>query len=145
MIQPKVAGDASVQAAAQVSPPPAPDVHLRLDHAPAVTAQTPPAPLVVAQPGAAATTGDTGAPAATETFSIVVGSFRHRAEADSLAADLQRLGFEPRHVRIRLITASTGAWHQVVAGPYVDPEIARREYARVRQMPAYSDARLVVN
>lgn len=110
----------------------------------------PPAPPAVA-PQATATTGgstpvETPAPAPRgASYSIVVGSFRHRAEAESLTRDMRALGFEEDVVRIRLINATSGAWHQVLAGPYSDAAVADREYQRVRRMPAYSDARLIVH
>lgn len=98
-------------------------------------------------PQVAATTGaSTPAPVeASRSYSIVVGSFRHRAEAESLTRDLKAAGFDERAVRIRLITASSGAWHQVLAGPFSDASLAEREYLRVRQMPGYADARLIVH
>ena len=108
-----------------------------------------PAPRASA-PQAAATTGgstpvEAPAPAPRSvSYSIVVGSFRHRAEAESLSRDLRALGFDEHVVRIRLINATSGAWHQVLAGPYADAAVADREYQRVRRMPAYSDARLIV-
>ncbi len=109
-------------------------------------------PKPVAQPAAAsepapqvaATTG-ASTPASSRSYSIVVGSFRHRAEAESLTRDLKAAGFDERAVRIRLITASSGVWHQVLAGPFSDPSLAEREYLRVRQMPGYADARLIVH
>ena len=96
----------------------------------------------------AATTGvalpeQPAAPA--RSYSIVVGSFRHRAEAESLARDLHALGFAEGSVRIRFVTAGSGAWNQVLAGPFADQATAIREYQRVRQMPAYADAQLIVH
>ena len=118
--------------------------------APAVVARDvvpPPAPAP--SPQVTATTGGSTpveAPAPRgRSYSVVVGSFRHRAEAESLLRDLRALGFEERALRIRLITATSGAWHQVLAGPYSDAAAADREYQRVRRMPAYSDARLIVH
>ena len=116
-----------------------------------------PAPVAVQQPvpaapastpsGATATTG--AAPAAevpakaSKSYSIVVGSFRHLAEAESLSRDLRTLGFDEGAVRIRLVTAATGTWHQVLAGPFSDAATADRELLRIRRMPAYADARLI--
>jgi general secretion pathway protein A len=114
----------------------------------ATTAVVPPPPPAIA-PQATATTGgstpvDPPAASPRASYSIVVGSFRHRAEAESLSRDLRALGFDEHVVRIRLINATSGAWHQVLAGPYSDAAVAEREYQRVRRMPAYSDARLIV-
>ena len=116
----------------------------------ATTAVVPPPPPASA-PQVTATTGgstpvEAPAPAPRSvSYSIVVGSFRHRAEAESLSRDLRALGFDEHVVRIRLINATSGAWHQVLAGPYADAAVADREYQRVRRMPAYSDARLIVH
>ena len=84
-------------------------------------------------------------PAATRAYSIVVGSFRHSVEAESLARKLTALGFEERAVRIRLVTAGSGAWYQVLAGPFPDAVAASREHQRIRQLPAYADAQLIVH
>jgi general secretion pathway protein A len=118
--------------------------------APAVVTRevVPPAPPPSAPQVTATTGGSTvvGAPAPRgPSYSIVVGSFRHRVEAESLSRDLRALGFDEHMVRIRLITATSGAWHQVLAGPYSDATAVDREYQRVRRMPAYADARLIVH
>jgi general secretion pathway protein A len=99
-------------------------------------------------PSVTATTGATAtqvAAARGATYSIVVGSFRHRAEAESLSTYLSKLGVSDGAVRIRLITAASGTWHQVLTGPYIDATIADREFQRVRQMPGYGDARLIIH
>jgi general secretion pathway protein A len=76
-------------------------------------------------------------------FSVLVGSFRHEAEAARLSQQLDELGF---HARIASInTGERGVWHQVFVGPYADIEDARRDEARVRQMPGYGDARLITH
>ena len=105
-------------------------------------------PLSPASPPAdtTATTGvNAPAPTSTRAYSIVVGSFRHRLEAESLARDLAALGIEERSIRIRQATSASGAWHQVIAGPFSDSTVADREYQRIRQLPAYADARLIVH
>ena len=121
------------------------------DASPAQAAPIPAAP--VAAPPVTATTGvvpaepaapAVPAPAPSRTYSIVVGSFRHRAEADSLARNLVALGLDERVIRVRLVTAGSGAWHQVLAGPFAEAE-ANREYQRIRQLPAYADAQLIVH
>ena len=78
-------------------------------------------------------------------YSVIVGSFRQRSEAESLSTDLQALGFSDRAIRIRVATSASGAWHQVLAGPYTDAAVAGREHARVRQIPGYGDARLIIH
>jgi len=101
----------------------------------------------VAAAATAATTGVTPPAAATSTrsYSIVVGSFRHRLEAESLSRDLLVLGIEQRAIRIRLVTGGSGAWHQVLAGPFQDSTGATPEYHRIRQRPGYADAQLIVH
>ena len=105
-----------------------------------------PASATPAPPRVTATTGASPAAAAPKpSYSIVVGSFRQRAEAESLSKDLQAFGFDERRIRIRLVTASSGAWHQVLAGPFDEQAVADREVGRVRQLPGYADARLIVH
>jgi general secretion pathway protein A len=112
---------------------------------PAPAAQEAPTPVATTT---AATTGVTtpsvAAPPA-RSYSIVVGSFRHRLEAESLARDLLVFGIDERSIRIRLVTAGSGAWHQVLAGPFEDSTGATRQYQRIRQLPAYADAQLIVH
>ena len=107
----------------------------------------PPEPRVTApEPGAAATSGAPAADGASATsYSVVVGSFRQRSEAESLSIDLQELGFSDRIIRIRVVSSASGVWHQVLAGPYVDAAAAEREHARVREIPGYADARLIIH
>ena len=75
------------------------------------------------------------------TYSVLVGSFRQASEAATLSRELEALGFEVRTSRFE--SNERGAWHQVFVGPYTDLEGARRDQARVREMPGYSDARLI--
>ncbi len=74
-------------------------------------------------------------------YSVLVGSFRQGSEAASLSQELETLGFRVRTSRVE--SAERGAWHQVFVGPYTDLEGARRDHARVREMPGYGDARLI--
>jgi general secretion pathway protein A len=78
----------------------------------------------------------------THTYSVLVGSFRYEPEAASLLDQLRRLGYQARAARAS--SADRGAWHQVFVGPYEDPERARQDEARIRQIPGYADARLVI-
>ena len=78
-----------------------------------------------------------------QTYSVVVGSFRHESEAATLSQQLQDLGFRVRTARAE--SSERGAWYQVFVGPYTDLEQARRDEGRVRQMPGYGDARLIVH
>ncbi len=75
------------------------------------------------------------------TYSVLVGSFRQPSEAATLSRELEALGFQVRTSRFE--SSERGAWHQVFVGPYTDLEGARRDEARVREMPGYSDARLI--
>lgn len=77
------------------------------------------------------------------TYSVLVGSFRHESEAATLSQQLQDLGFRVRTARVE--SSERGAWHQVFVGPYNDLEQVRRDEGRVRQMPGYSDARLIIH
>jgi general secretion pathway protein A len=73
-------------------------------------------------------------------YSVLVGSFRHDAEAAVLLEQLRGLGYRVRSGRVE--SQERGAWHQVFVGPYKDIELARQDEARVRQIPGYADARL---
>ena len=73
-------------------------------------------------------------------YSVLVGSFRHDAEAAVLLAQLRGLGYQVRSGRVE--SQERGAWHQVFVGPYGDIELARQHEARIRQLPGYADARL---
>jgi general secretion pathway protein A len=76
-------------------------------------------------------------------YSVLVGSFRHDAEAAVLLEQLRGLGYQVRSGRVE--SQERGAWHQVFVGPYQDIELARQDEARVRQMPGYADARLTTH
>jgi general secretion pathway protein A len=73
-------------------------------------------------------------------YSVLVGSFRHAAEAAVLLEQLRSLGYQVRSGRVE--SQERGVWHQVFVGPYEDIEVARQDEARVRQLPGYADARL---
>jgi general secretion pathway protein A len=75
------------------------------------------------------------------TYSVLVGSFRYEPEAASLLDQLRGLGYQARVGRAS--SPDRGDWHQVFVGPYEDPERARQDEARIRQIPGYADARLV--
>ena len=106
-------------------------------------------PAPVTQPaieGAAATAGNTATqPVAGqqpgERYSIVVGSFRQPSEAARLIAELEQRGYQARSRRAD--AGERGVWHQVVAGPFHTVEQARENEAQIRQIPGYSDARLI--
>jgi general secretion pathway protein A len=95
---------------------------------------------------ARATPADAATPAssnATGRFSVLVGSFRHDAEAAVLLEQLRGLGYQVRSGRVE--SEERGAWYQVFVGPYSDIEVARQDEARVRQLPGYADARLTTH
>lgn len=119
-------------------------------------ASVPPAPVEAPAPSTAdpkspepqSTSGRTvEAPDATSdahaTYLVLVGSFRHESEAATLSRQLEDLGFRVRASNVE--SNERGVWHQVFVGPYTDLEQARRDEARVRQMPGYSDARLITH
>ena len=106
---------------------------------PLSTEQNDPAP----QPTSGRTLDARATAADAQTYSVLVGSFRHESEAATLSQQLQDLGFR---VRTALAESSErGAWYQVFVGPYTDLEQARRDEGRIRQMPGYGDARLIVH
>jgi cell division septation protein DedD len=76
-------------------------------------------------------------------YSVLVGSFRHDAEAAVLVEQLRGLGYEARSGRVE--SEERGVWHQVFVGPYRDIDVARQDEARVRQLPGYADARLTTH
>jgi cell division protein FtsN len=73
-------------------------------------------------------------------YSVLVGSFRQEEEATRLTAQLSERGYRSRIMRA---VGTRGLWYQVLVGPYAGVDQARDEHERVRQMPGYSDARLV--
>ncbi len=126
--------------------PPAPDP-------PAARTDDPPSPE---PPAPVAATGDTVTPppstapavaaaAASNAgpYVVQVGSFRQETEASRLTAQLRSAGYQSRMVRVD--AASRGIWFQVLVGPYAEIDQARKDQARVRQLPGYADARLVVH
>jgi general secretion pathway protein A len=76
-------------------------------------------------------------------MSVIVGSFRQPAQAERLSSELEAQGYQVRTSRVD--TGARGVWHQVLAGPYADIEQARAAEARIRQIPGYSDARLIAH
>ena len=76
-------------------------------------------------------------------YSVLVGSFRHDAEAAVLMEQLRGLGYQARSGRVE--SEERGVWHQVFVGPYGDIDAARQDEARVRQLPGYADARLTTH
>ena len=97
---------------------------------------------MVALPEAAAVVGAPHSQAGGR-YSVLVGSFRHDAEAAVLVEQLRGLGYQARTGRVE--SEERGAWHQVFVGPYRDIELARQDEARVRQLPGYADARLTTH
>jgi cell division septation protein DedD len=75
-------------------------------------------------------------------YSVLVGSFRFQPEAASLLDQLRGLGYQARTSRVS--SAERGIWYQVFVGPYADLDRARQDEARLRQLPGYADARLVI-
>jgi cell division septation protein DedD len=79
--------------------------------------------------------------AQTQTYSILVGSFRYEPEAAVLVGQLSDLGYHTRAARVSSTTR--GIWHQVFVGPYKELEMAKQDQSRVRLLPGYADAQLV--
>ena len=131
------------QRAAAVTPPAA---------APRPAAVSPPASAPVDQAAAAAgptplsTSGrseeiPSAAQAGVASYSVLVASFRQESEAATLTRELGDLGFQVRTARVE--SSGRGVWHQVFTGPYTDLGLARRDEARIREIPGYRDARLI--
>jgi general secretion pathway protein A len=90
--------------------------------------------------GGPASMNDSAKPAAS--YLVLVGSFRQQEEATRLTGQLQEQGYRST---IERATGTRGVWYQVLVGPYSEPDQARQDHERVRQLPGYSDARLVVH
>jgi general secretion pathway protein A len=75
-------------------------------------------------------------------YSILVGSFRYEPEAASLTDQLNGLGYRTRSATVT--SNARGTWHQVFIGPYGNIDEARLEEQRVRQLPGYSDAHVII-
>jgi len=81
-------------------------------------------------------------PADNGKYSVQVGSFRQQAEAERLTNQLQTSGYRARVIHVNGLR---GVWHQVLVGPYDDVDRARQDQLRVRELPGYGDARLVIH
>lgn len=76
-------------------------------------------------------------------FSILVGSFESEADAAARATELQRLGFSPYQATVE--PGDGSRWLQLLVGRYDDPARAKADEARLRQVAAFSAARVVLN
>ena len=77
----------------------------------------------------------------TVTFTIQIASFTRAASAAELVAQLQAEGIHARVVERDL--GDRGRWYQVLADGYVSLTAAEADLSRIKQMPAYADARLI--
>ena len=143
-----IAPSVSIQTDGPIAAPPAAEVPIApADDPPASPAASPseakpavqpdsdPAP---SQPPAA----DQSAAEAAGRYSVLVGSFRQNSEAGALVDQLRGLGYRARTGRVE--SAERGTWHQVSVGPYADLERARQDETRVRLLPGYADAHLIL-
>jgi len=73
-------------------------------------------------------------------FEVGVALFSGYDRANGLAIDLAAAGFR---ASTRSIESSKGRLYEVRTGPYFSREDAEADAARIRQMPGYSDARVV--
>jgi general secretion pathway protein A len=137
--------------AGQISPKPEPSRSAESSGLPALAAEEPIATsgnTPAARPAHGAPDPSTATPSTTSAaleggnYSVLVASFRQGAEAAALCDQLRDLGYRARTVQVE--TAMRGTWHLVFAGPYTDIDPARLDEARLRQLPGYRDARLVV-
>ena len=138
---PQAAGTTTAATLAAVaSPPSAPPARSPAVGDPPRSTSGTSAPIPQSTSGLAG--AEQGRPAdADVSYSVLVGSFRQESEAAALSQQLQGLAFRVRTTRVGSI--DRGMWYQVFVGPYTDLEGARRDLERVRQMPGYSDARLI--
>jgi general secretion pathway protein A len=106
-----------------------------------------PTPVVPLPAGSTGSTAAAPVPASEDArvarYSVLVGSFRQPDEAARLLAELAPQGYSVRTRRVA--SATSGAWHLVLAGPYDDIDAARQHESRIRQIPGYADARLIVH
>jgi cell division septation protein DedD len=146
------AGDAAVPAAAPRQETPAIASPRRAAARPAIPESAQARPIATtgntlpdlpprSSPALLASGGVRSAGRAGGTYSVLVGSFRQDSEAAALVEQLRGLGYEARIDSVE--SEQRGAWQQVLVGPYTDITQAKQEEARVRQLPGYSDARLV--
>ena len=75
-------------------------------------------------------------------FAIQVASLTSRSRADRLVDELVRFGFRARAVEFNL-GFPRGVVMQVRVDGYPSAELATRDLARIRELPGYSDARLL--
>ncbi|MBI2221098.1 MAG: AAA family ATPase [Acidobacteria bacterium] len=109
-----------------------------------------PAPVAAApaaQPASAPvrTTAVNAAPAAARraSFSIFVGSFESEEDAAARARELQQLGFNAYRATVEREDGSRSL--QLLVGTYDNVERARDDERRLRQVAAFSSARVVLN
>ncbi|HSL24041.1 MAG TPA: AAA family ATPase [Vicinamibacterales bacterium] len=76
-------------------------------------------------------------------FSILVGSFQSEADAAARATELQQLGFTPHQATVD--PGDGSRWLQLLVGTYDDPERARADESRLRQVAGFAAARVVLN
>jgi cell division septation protein DedD len=77
-------------------------------------------------------------------FAIQVASLTSRSRADRLVEELMTFGFRARAVEFNL-GFPRGVVLQVRVDGYPSAELANRDLTRIRQLPGYSDARLLSN
>ena len=76
-------------------------------------------------------------------FSILVGSFESAADAAARVSELQALGFDPYQATVDREDGSRSL--QLLVGKYDNVERAREDERRLRQVAAFSAARVVLN
>jgi general secretion pathway protein A len=84
-----------------------------------------------------------GPPAPATSFSILVGSFQNETDAAARATELQQLGFSPYQSTVE--PGDGSRWLQLLVGRYDDPASAKADEAKLRQVAAFSAARVVLN
>jgi cell division septation protein DedD len=93
--------------------------------------------------GSAAASPAAGREANDGTYAIQVASFESRDRADRLVAELNQGGFRARTVEFNL-GPPRGIVLQIRVDGYADAQDAKRDLARIRELPGYADAHLLL-
>jgi hypothetical protein len=97
---------------------------------------TDPAPVDFTESAASAVSGES------KDYVIQVASFESRARAERLVEELTNAGYRAREVELDL-GPPRGRLLQVIVGGYSSALEVERDLQRIRELPGYSDARLL--
>jgi general secretion pathway protein A len=93
-------------------------------------------------PDGLAASAASGASGESQDYVIQVASFESRARAERLVAELTNAGYRAREVEVEP-DLGRGRLVQVIVGGYSSAIEVERDLQRIRQLPGYSDARLL--